>query len=293
MASLAEIQTILEQIKNDLPLLINRSQIAPKQVVIVNGLSDMSERLGLVQAGEFRVGNGKEPGYGFSGVRMGYPPFSYLSQTWNLAGVHNDILQFGLDATQGKAYFAAGTAILDFAGATFQAQNGTSYFLQWKTNDNQTLVGKIGAFYVGTDSGIEVVGQQKTSGFVGVAHLMTTDVNGVFVNSLEIRTDGDTQLDLRTSLSDGVGSQRQRILANKNITNVVSPMLQLEMNVKGTAANGLGVSIPIYIENASGVLKEIGRISWIYTDVVNGTEDSKVTVHYMLNGVLTEKQIAP
>src|SRR5690349_24923675 len=98
MASLAEIQALVQHIHDDLPLLINRSQIAPKQVVIVNGLSDMSERLGLIQAGEFRSGNGAEPGFNFSGVRIGYPAFAYDNDTWHFAGVNNDVLQVGINA---------------------------------------------------------------------------------------------------------------------------------------------------------------------------------------------------
>jgi hypothetical protein len=116
MASLAEIQALVEQIKADLPLLVQRSQIAPKQVVIVNGLSDMSERLGLVQAGEFRSGNGKEPGFGFSGVRMGYPAFAYAGDTWNFAGVNTDVLQVGISSDDGRLYFGAGTGILNASG---------------------------------------------------------------------------------------------------------------------------------------------------------------------------------
>jgi hypothetical protein len=116
MASLAEIQALVEQIKNDLPALINRSKIAPKQITIVNGLSDMSERLGLLQAGEFRSGNGQEPGFGFSGVRLGYPAFAYAGDTWNFAGVNVDVLQVGISADDGRLYFGAGSGIMNSSG---------------------------------------------------------------------------------------------------------------------------------------------------------------------------------
>ena len=61
-ASLDSIQSILEQIRRDLPLLVQNSQITPVQIVTGEGLSDISKRLGLIQAGEFRAGNGVEPG---------------------------------------------------------------------------------------------------------------------------------------------------------------------------------------------------------------------------------------
>lgn len=120
MASLAEIQKILEQIRDDLPALINRSQISPHQVVVVSGLSDVSERLGLIQAGEFRTGNGVEPGLGFSGVRIGYPAFSYNSELWNIVGINNDVLQVGIRSSDGKLLAAAGDVVIDSTGIKIQ-----------------------------------------------------------------------------------------------------------------------------------------------------------------------------
>ena len=119
MASLAEIQSLIEQIKNDLPFLIQRSQIAPVQIVIAEGLSDISKRLGLIQAGEFRSGNGKEPGLGFSGVRIGYPPFLYSSELWNIAGIENDILQAGMRASDGKIVAGGGNVTIGASGIVF------------------------------------------------------------------------------------------------------------------------------------------------------------------------------
>jgi hypothetical protein len=122
MASLPEIQSLVEQIKNDLPLLVQRSQITPQQVVVGEGLSDISKRLGLVMAGEFRAGNGIEPGLGFSGVRLGYPAFVYENDTWNFVGINDDVLQVGVSADDGKLYFGAGTGILDVEGIKIVAE---------------------------------------------------------------------------------------------------------------------------------------------------------------------------
>lgn len=126
MASLHEIQALVEQIKSDLPLLVNRSQIAPRQIVTITGLSDISERLGLVQAGEFRTGNGLEPGYGFSGVRMGYPAFVYDGDTWNIVGVNNDVMQVGVRSFDGKLYAGGGKVILDADGIKVINENDSS-----------------------------------------------------------------------------------------------------------------------------------------------------------------------
>lgn len=124
MADLSEVLAILKQIREELPALIQRSKIQPGQITVGEGLSDISKRLGVVTAGEFRVGNGVEPGLGFSGVRIGYPAFSYASSSWHIAGINNDVIQFGLDATTGKAIAGGGVVTLDSVGLTFEV--GTS-----------------------------------------------------------------------------------------------------------------------------------------------------------------------
>lgn len=141
MASLAEIQAIVQRIHEDLPALINRSKIAPKQIMIVNGLSDVSERMGLIQAGEFRSGNGLEPGLGFSGVRIGYPAFSYNGELWNIVGIDSDDLQVGIRASDGKLVFGGGDGFLDEWGLNFVNQEGAINFqdLTTGTYDNVTI----------------------------------------------------------------------------------------------------------------------------------------------------------
>lgn len=141
MASLAEIQAIVQRIHADLPALINRSKIAPKQIMIVNGLSDVSERMGLIQAGEFRSGNGLEPGLGFSGVRIGYPAFSYNGELWNIVGIDSDDLQVGIRASDGKLVFGGGDGFLDEWGLNFVNQEGAINFqdLTTGTYDNVTI----------------------------------------------------------------------------------------------------------------------------------------------------------
>lgn len=111
-----EIYEFLKELKADIVTQLSQRKILPTQVSITSGLSEISEKLGLIQAGEFRVGNGVDPSRGFSGVRMGYPPFTYNSELWHLVGVLNDVLQFGLSADNGKAYFGGGVNILDQYG---------------------------------------------------------------------------------------------------------------------------------------------------------------------------------
>jgi hypothetical protein len=79
-------------------------------------LSDISDDLGLITSGEFRVGNGNEPGDGFSGVRIAYPPMSYDGDDWNIVGIFNDVLEFGLNSDDGSAYFAGGHGTINLDG---------------------------------------------------------------------------------------------------------------------------------------------------------------------------------
>lgn len=116
MASLAEIQAIVQRMYDELPALINRAKMTPQQIVIAKGLSDISERLGLILAGEFRAGNSAEPGYGFTGVRIGFPAFVYNAELWNIAAVENDVLNFGVRASDGHAIAGGGAVRLTSGG---------------------------------------------------------------------------------------------------------------------------------------------------------------------------------
>jgi hypothetical protein len=126
MASLSEILSVVQQIHQDLPVLIQRARVSPQQVVLVEGLSDLSRRLGLIQAGEFRAGNDKEPGFGFTGGRFGYPGFVYGGTTYFLAGVENDVLQVGMSLTDGKITAGTGSVVLDGDGISILSTSDVS-----------------------------------------------------------------------------------------------------------------------------------------------------------------------
>jgi hypothetical protein len=101
MASLTEITDILKQIWQKVEELPERIRIAGNQIQVTK-LSEISSILGLIMAGEFRAGNGKEPGRGFTGGRFGWPQFWYDGKQWFLVGVNNDDMQFGVNAETGE-----------------------------------------------------------------------------------------------------------------------------------------------------------------------------------------------
>jgi hypothetical protein len=124
MAMLDEIKSMIEALRRDMEDMMNRRVLTAKQVRVQNGLSDISERLGLITAGEFRTGNSKNPGSGFSGVRIAYPAMNYLGRLWNIAGLNEDKLQFGLSSDDGTALAGGGYVVLDSNGLV-SSEGGT------------------------------------------------------------------------------------------------------------------------------------------------------------------------
>jgi hypothetical protein len=120
MAFIDDIRAELENFRKAIENLIETKITDAKNIRVINGLSDISEKLGLIQSGEFRSGNGKQPGYGFSGVRIAYPYLSYDDRQWNIAGLNNDKLQFGIDATTGQAVFAGGSVTMGQDGMNLE-----------------------------------------------------------------------------------------------------------------------------------------------------------------------------
>lgn len=79
-------------------------RIFPNQIEIIHGISDISKRLGLFRGGEFRLGNSNEPGFGFTGLRLGFPFFEYSGYQWSFAVVTSDVLMAGVLSTGDFVY---------------------------------------------------------------------------------------------------------------------------------------------------------------------------------------------
>lgn len=116
--TLATLNDKVDQLLRLLDDLPRRLLVRANQIVVLGGLSDISETLGIIKAGEFRAGNRSEPGRGFSGMRLAYPPMAYSNDLWNLVGIENDVLQFGVRASDGKLLAGGGSVVLDQNGIT-------------------------------------------------------------------------------------------------------------------------------------------------------------------------------
>jgi len=102
MATLQELLDEVQRLREAVENLPARVRISGEQIAVVNGLSDVSEKLGLIQAGEFRAGNRIEPGDGFSGVRIAYPALSYGGNLYNVAGIDADTITVAFNSSDGS-----------------------------------------------------------------------------------------------------------------------------------------------------------------------------------------------
>lgn len=137
---LQQIADLLKEIKRTVDSLPTNLKVAAQQVFASN-LAQITPNAGLLTSGEFRTGNGKEPGQGFTGMRRAYPPMLYAGELWDDVAVNNDVLQDGVKATDGKRYFAGGDAVLDSTGLNFNRLNYA--FRQTATNEGNTRIGKV------------------------------------------------------------------------------------------------------------------------------------------------------
>lgn len=120
----AEIRAMIEQALRD------------RQVI--NRLSEITPQMGLLIAGEFRTGNSKTPGDGFTGGRFGWPGFDYGGTEYFLAGVEDDVLQVGLSLADGRVYAGEGNVVLTDAGIVIKSGDGTQSFLSFYNSTGTT-----------------------------------------------------------------------------------------------------------------------------------------------------------
>jgi len=122
MATLEQLEQILIDIRDMVNKLPN-SMLLPPRSIRLKYLSDFTNNLGLITAGEFRAGNEREPGDGFSGVRMSYPPVIYGAKEWNIVGVESDTMQFGISASDGNLCAGGGGVVLNSDGIVIKDSN--------------------------------------------------------------------------------------------------------------------------------------------------------------------------
>jgi len=223
MGTQEDIFNLLQQIEGDLIALPRKLMLAPDQIKIATGLSDISENLGMLMAGEFRSGNQKDPGFGFSGMRMAYPSMTYdlsgVPTQWNLVGIENDVLQFGVRASDGKLIAGGGSVVLSSTGisAIAGAIGGWTINTTTITGSDITLdsSGSIRAGFAAGASGWEIYsngaaefnnvtvrGEIKSAVFTYDAVQALAGSMGVFKSAGVLRTDAIVPADATAFFMD-------------------------------------------------------------------------------------------
>lgn len=133
---LQQIADLLKEINNKVDSLPTSIKLSAKQVFASN-LAQISNDAGLLTAGEFRVGNGKDPGSGYTGVRISYPPMSYGSDVYPFVSVNTDVLQVGISLTDGKLYAGQGAVVLSSDGIYILQGTGLSSQIKFWTSGGE------------------------------------------------------------------------------------------------------------------------------------------------------------
>ena len=148
MDELQRISDLLQEVSRKLDDLPANIKLSAKQVFATN-LAQITNNAGVLTAGEFRVGNGKEPGSGFTGVRMSYPPMTYSGSEYPFASVNNDVLQVGISLSNGKLYAGEGAVFFDVNGITLNSGSAQTNTIKFNYNYPTDNINVFGIYSVG------------------------------------------------------------------------------------------------------------------------------------------------
>lgn len=185
--------------------------VVPSSLVITEGLSDISNALGLVEAGEFRSGNRSQPGEGFSGVRIVYPPVNYGGSLYNIAGVDADTLMVGIRSSDGALIAGAGGVLINDGGIRFPNGVGDN-FITWEDTGSSgaAFISYAGDGVAGTDDALGITLGKEGLDFL--VYLTMTDLTTPYLSWGE-----DPAVTNRALLSVPIAAQGSKISFNNLI----------------------------------------------------------------------------
>lgn len=177
----ANLVNVVRQLRNEVEELKRRT-------INVDSLSEIAPDLGQIIAGDFiALSQGLDAtDMDACGVYLSASGKMFLGKPWNLGGVKNGVLMFGLKAEDGSAYFAGGQGTIDVTG---MHMNGLGYFLDWNAvNGDYTRIGYIQMKLHGTNPAPALtIGQDNPENITlnPNPHFSSDAANWYGVNSIE------------------------------------------------------------------------------------------------------------
>lgn len=254
--------------------------------IAVRQLSDLSEDLGVVYTGNFIAGIGDpfdQVNGLFTGTAMVYPPITIGSDDYNIFGQNLGILEFGISATDGRAYFAAGAGIIDHTGIILRADvYPSNTYLTWKAVDTNGVIGQILGTYGGAavNSGIVITGQAHDAGVSSFVLLATNDESGNQRNTFFVSSDVGAEFNFTNVADHGALVVKTKVSATNSLTNI----LYLLTKTSNTPTAGFGTSIGFFAQDSAGNDQYTGHIGIPYITTTNGAEDTKVQLGMVRKG---------
>lgn len=132
MTTLDQIQDKVEQLRGELAVAIAAQKLSPKQITIVNGLSDINNSLGIVRAGQFfALSDGEDPqDSNGTGTFISAAGRTFGSKQYHIGGVKDGDLKWGANSQTGELEAGDGAVVL--------SKDGISLY------DGTTEVGRLG-----------------------------------------------------------------------------------------------------------------------------------------------------
>jgi len=225
-------------------------------------------------------------------VLSGNDLFDELGVHANFVGLDTSaVVQFYLNANDGKAYFASGAGVIDVNGVTLQAQTyPATAMLMWNAQDTAALVGKIEVDYGGAavNTGLRITARAHDNAVRGYIQLAAEDSSANKLAFMNLDGNGTATLDF-TAVNGAVSTSLLYIKTKTTSTNAGNNALSLDTDTTGAAAAGLGSAIVFRTRNNGGgnSIQTSGYALWKWVDATVGTEDTQIDLAAMVAGTVT------
>lgn len=217
----------------------------------IRTVDDLTNDLGLMQAGEFRAGNDIEPGEGFTGTRIAFPAMTYGTAEYHVAGVNNDTLQWGANSATGSLEAGAGAVTLDANGITIETGANNTNSITWSdgTNNTGTLYS-----YLSTDPIIQTNIVSGYNGFAG-----TSQIN-LYARSYDGASPRQTSIYIESSTSGFIALNNENLDSNVAIYGTSTDLFHADAGNNNIGIGTVTPSTDYKLHVNGGIFAENGNV---------------------------------